>query len=105
MLAGTGHVEKTNDRDYEVEERYAATNEHHEERPEMLTPAIGDSGQWRRRRCGYKKKPRDTLIPYEVRSSAKLERGRGTDTPSFSNDGVTDADCRNHRRFLRRLRR
>ena len=41
----------------------------------ILRFSIGDSGQWRRRRCGYKKRPRATWIRYEVRNAETLKPG------------------------------
>lgn len=59
----TGHVEKTNDRDYEVEERYA--NGESGTRDEAYTFA-DDIELWKQPLCVYKRKRRDIWTLYEV---------------------------------------
>jgi hypothetical protein len=56
----SGHVERTNDRDYEVEERYAISRVTQRSWVEKKT---GDTGLWNQRPIGYRKKQRATWIP------------------------------------------
>ena len=71
----TGHVEKTNDRDYEVEERYRSRIWRIERKSyifgrELLLKVLhlgtGGTVPWSRQRTDYKRKRRDTWTRYEV---------------------------------------
>ena len=70
----SGHVEKTNDRDYEVEERYGPKNEKGTgilrfskgAVAKMLRFATGATVPWSLQQTGYKRKRRVTWTRYEV---------------------------------------
>jgi hypothetical protein len=72
-------------------------------RRRILKLWIGGSGQWRRLRCGYKKKPRGILTRYEVRPTPELRECDSELTRMHSDDGLTDANRGNNRRLLRGL--
>lgn len=59
-------MEKTNDRDYEVEERLDAFLLDCLEPRTLLTYFPGDTVPWRQRQCVYKKRPRAISILCEV---------------------------------------
>lgn len=61
----TGHVERTNDRDYEVEERYAGTNRM---RIQTIDVFVGDTERWKRQPTDYRKKQKATSTVSEVMS-------------------------------------
>lgn len=69
-----GHVEKTNDRDYEVEERCGAmmTKRFYTPRSSMLTEArstlAGDTVPWNQQQFDYKRKQKGIWTHYEVGS-------------------------------------
>ena len=90
VMMKTGHVEKTNDRDYEVEERRFRTME-------------AASNRLQKEARGYLDSLRGTIRP---RVQFREERGPNEDhmlTPvSHSNDRIANAHSRDHRRILRR---
>ncbi|KAI9796179.1 MAG: BAR adaptor protein Hob3 [Candelina submexicana] len=82
VMMKTGHVEKTNDRDYEVEERYERTNTPTDRRPEDTHGSIGVTGQWSLLPPGYRRKRRGTWIHCEVGDliSSKVDLEKDVDT-------------------------
>lgn len=60
-------MEKTNDRDYEIEERYAYSFLSSLFLLRALMHMVDVTGRWRLQRIAYRKKQRDTWIHYEVR--------------------------------------
>ena len=57
LTGRTGHVERTNDRDYEVEERYKMLYLCNCYKTNLL---VDDTAQWSPQRTAYRKKQRDT---------------------------------------------
>jgi len=57
VMMKTGHVEKTNDRDYEVEERYESRVARIG--PHLTTPT-GGIEQWRPPQCDCRRRQKDT---------------------------------------------
>lgn len=66
-----GHVEKTNDRDYEVEERYAAQSiavgGERVVQWDVAERCVDDIARWSRLRISCRRRPRDIWIRCEVR--------------------------------------
>lgn len=70
VMLKTGHVEKTNDRDYEVEERYGhiRTPAHESMADVTFGMNTAASGLWKQHPYDCKKRPRATWTLYEVRN-------------------------------------
>ncbi len=66
MELKTGHVEKTNDRDYEVEERYIREPTAQMYEVWILIEAIGGIAPWKQRPRNCRLKPRDISTRFVV---------------------------------------